>query len=100
MKLECVYREPQPTKKDKTLVEILDRLKRLEGKVDQIPTRAMPLEFGSAQPSPASQPTTFNADTDDTTAYSVPSSRPPQQPSLSTISQPYRHYSAAYKILT
>ncbi|OTB05460.1 hypothetical protein M426DRAFT_135847 [Hypoxylon sp. CI-4A] len=31
MNLECKYREPQPTKKDKTLVEILERLKSLEG---------------------------------------------------------------------
>ncbi|KXJ92458.1 hypothetical protein Micbo1qcDRAFT_162745 [Microdochium bolleyi] len=29
--IECKYREPQPTKKDKTLVEILERLKSLEG---------------------------------------------------------------------
>ncbi|KAL1904901.1 hypothetical protein Sste5344_009428, partial [Sporothrix stenoceras] len=33
-KLACHYREPQPTKKDKTLGEILDRLKSLEGKID------------------------------------------------------------------
>ncbi|KIH89714.1 hypothetical protein SPBR_06814 [Sporothrix brasiliensis 5110] len=33
-KLACRYREPQPTKKDKTLGEILDRLKALEGKID------------------------------------------------------------------
>ncbi|KAK7969795.1 hypothetical protein PG988_008868 [Apiospora saccharicola] len=36
MHLDCRYREPQPTKKDKTLVEILDRLKSLENKVDNI----------------------------------------------------------------
>ncbi|KAH7031178.1 uncharacterized protein B0I36DRAFT_409480 [Microdochium trichocladiopsis] len=29
--IPCKYREPQPTKKDKTLVEILERLKILEG---------------------------------------------------------------------
>ena len=89
------------SRKDKTLVEILDRLKRLEGKVDQIPTRALPMGFGSAQPSPASQPS-FTADNDDTTAYSVPSFRPSQQPSPSgtRLSQPYQHYPAAHKILT
>ncbi|KAK4103041.1 hypothetical protein N658DRAFT_422348 [Parathielavia hyrcaniae] len=32
--LECHYREPQPTKKDRTLVEILDRIKSLEDKID------------------------------------------------------------------
>ncbi|KAL2024199.1 hypothetical protein VTK56DRAFT_9355 [Thermocarpiscus australiensis] len=35
-RLECNYREPQPTKKDKTLVEILDRIKNLEGKIDNL----------------------------------------------------------------
>ncbi|KAF5656108.1 acetate regulatory DNA binding protein [Fusarium heterosporum] len=35
-KLECRYREPQPTKKDKTLVEILERLKSVEGKIDNL----------------------------------------------------------------
>ncbi|KAK1758272.1 hypothetical protein QBC47DRAFT_294622 [Echria macrotheca] len=35
-KLECNYREPQPTKKDKTLVEILDRIKGLEFKIDSL----------------------------------------------------------------
>ncbi|KAH8893819.1 hypothetical protein GQ53DRAFT_99644 [Thozetella sp. PMI_491] len=35
-KLECNYREPQPTKKDKTLVEILERIRSLESKIDRI----------------------------------------------------------------
>ncbi|KAL2153869.1 hypothetical protein VTH82DRAFT_2545 [Thermothelomyces myriococcoides] len=35
-RLECNYREPQPTKKDKTLVEILDRIKSLECKLDSL----------------------------------------------------------------
>ncbi|KAI1634350.1 hypothetical protein F4809DRAFT_643573 [Biscogniauxia mediterranea] len=51
--LECKYREPQPTKKDKTLVEILERLKSLEGglrsldgKVDSLNVRgAFPLSI-------------------------------------------------------
>ncbi|SPJ82113.1 related to acetate regulatory DNA binding protein FacB [Fusarium torulosum] len=38
-KLECRYREPQPTKKDKTLVEILDRLKNVESKIDNLGLR-------------------------------------------------------------
>ncbi|KAG9232702.1 hypothetical protein BJ875DRAFT_513889 [Amylocarpus encephaloides] len=65
MKLDCRYREPPPIEKDQTLVEILDRLKSLEGKVDQIPIRApIPTGFGPAQPSPASQPS-FSATVDD-----------------------------------
>ncbi|KAL2134523.1 hypothetical protein VTI74DRAFT_11567 [Chaetomium olivicolor] len=39
-RLECNYREPQPTKKDKTLVEILDRIKNLEGKIDNLSQRS------------------------------------------------------------
>ncbi|SPQ19261.1 edcc0b2d-fe98-43bb-93e0-629f6b3950e8 [Thermothielavioides terrestris] len=38
-RLECNYREPQPTKKDRTLVEILDRIKNLEGKIDNLSRR-------------------------------------------------------------
>ncbi|KAI6087819.1 hypothetical protein F4821DRAFT_99964 [Hypoxylon rubiginosum] len=53
MNLECKYREPQPTKKDKTLVEILERLKNLEGnlrnldgKVDSLSSRGtLPLSI-------------------------------------------------------
>ncbi|KAK3355790.1 hypothetical protein B0H65DRAFT_58038 [Neurospora tetraspora] len=43
--VECHYREPQPTKKDKTLVEILDKLKVLdvlnvlENKIDHLSSR-------------------------------------------------------------
>ncbi|CAK7214614.1 hypothetical protein SCUCBS95973_002206 [Sporothrix curviconia] len=35
-RLDCHYREPQPTKKDKTLGEILDRLKSVENKIDRL----------------------------------------------------------------
>ncbi|KAI2465576.1 hypothetical protein F4781DRAFT_20426 [Annulohypoxylon bovei var. microspora] len=61
MNLECKYREPQPTKKDKTLVEILERLKSLEGglrnldgKVDSLNARGtLPLSiYGPIQSHP------------------------------------------------
>ncbi|KAI8959961.1 hypothetical protein F5Y11DRAFT_284480 [Daldinia sp. FL1419] len=63
MNLECKYREPQPTKKDKTLVEILERLKSLEGglrnldgKVDNLNARGtLPLSiYGPIQSNPPS----------------------------------------------
>ncbi|KAK3392932.1 hypothetical protein B0H63DRAFT_516147 [Podospora didyma] len=38
-RLDCKYREPQPTKKDKTLVEILDRIKGIENKMDSLGDR-------------------------------------------------------------
>ncbi|KAN0122596.1 hypothetical protein V8E51_000922 [Hyaloscypha variabilis] len=97
MKLECNWREVQPTKKDKTLVEILDRLRSLETKVDRIPTsRGTPASgFGPPQPSPTSQPS-FNADVDPS-SYSS-SLRP--SPSGIKSNQSYRHFSASHKILT
>ncbi|KAF8863357.1 hypothetical protein BDZ45DRAFT_583966 [Acephala macrosclerotiorum] len=102
MKLECRYREPQPTKKDKTLVEILDRLKSLEGKVDRIPTgrTSAPVGFGPPQQAPSSQPS-FSVELDPG-SYSTQSLRPSQQPSPSGLGRTpvYRHASAAHKILT
>ncbi|KAI1079428.1 hypothetical protein F5B20DRAFT_163700 [Whalleya microplaca] len=62
MNLECKYREPQPTKKDKTLVEILERLKSLEGKVDNLNVRGtFPLSiYGPMQSSPPHPPLTLD----------------------------------------
>ncbi|KAI7607061.1 hypothetical protein KC346_g10252, partial [Hortaea werneckii] len=36
LNVECEYREPLPTKKDKTMVHILDTLTRLENKFDNL----------------------------------------------------------------
>lgn len=44
-KLDCRYREPQPTKKDKTLVEILERIKSLEGKIDNLTAQGVAAVF-------------------------------------------------------
>ncbi len=89
------------SRKDKTLVEILDRLKILEGKVDRIPIRApVPTGFGPLQHPPSSQPS-FNTGVE-SNSYSTPSLRLSEQPSPSGVgkSPPYRHASAAHKILT
>ncbi|KAK4142590.1 uncharacterized protein C8A04DRAFT_13061 [Dichotomopilus funicola] len=51
-RLECNYREPQPTKKDKTLVEILDRIRNLEGKIDSLTLRP-PISPATAYPAPS-----------------------------------------------
>ena len=86
------------SRKDKTLVEILDRLESLEGKIDRI-HGSMPAGFGPPQPAPTSEPS-FSTDVDELAPSS--SLRLTQQPSLSGIgsSQPYRHASAAHKMLT
>ena len=80
-------------------MEILDRLKSLEGKVDRIPTNRAPPGFGPLQSSPSSQPS-FTPDVD-LTSFSTTSIRTSQQPSPSGTgrSQPYRHASASLKIL-
>lgn len=44
-KLDCRYRVPQPTKKDKTLVEILERIKSLEGKIDNLTAQGLAANF-------------------------------------------------------
>ena len=89
-------------RKDKTLVEILDRLRSLEGKVDQTPTghAAFPCGFGPPQPSPSSQPD-FSTDLGERMHLSRPN-RPSQKLSPSEIGRdhPYRHASAAHKMLT
>jgi hypothetical protein len=102
IKLDCRYREPPPTKKDQTLVGILDRLKSLERKVDRIPIRApLPTGFGPAQPSPASQPS-FSAEVDDPSSCSASPPRLSQQPSLIGIgrSQPSHQLFSVHKMLT
>lgn len=87
------------TRKDKTLVEILDRLKSLEGKIDRIPTRPLPpTGFGPYQPSPSSQPSFV---TDEPSNYSSLRASQKSSPAGGTgRSQPYRHASAAHKMLT
>ncbi|KAG0650909.1 hypothetical protein D0Z07_2544 [Hyphodiscus hymeniophilus] len=103
MKLECNYREPQPTKKDKTLVQILDRLKILESKIDDRLPPGGPVQtgFGPPQPAPTSQPS-FSANTNEPRSYSASSLPPSLQPSpgITGRNQHYRHASAAHKMLT
>ncbi|RSL78510.1 hypothetical protein CEP51_008140 [Fusarium floridanum] len=81
-KLDCRYREPQPTKKDKTLVEILDRLKTVESKIDNLGLRetATPPLFSTSQPAttyPASTPLLVDPETQDPLpGASLPSTSP------------------------
>ncbi|KAI2616983.1 hypothetical protein GGS26DRAFT_603302 [Hypomontagnella submonticulosa] len=104
--LECKYREPQPTKKDKTLVEILDRLKSLEGglrnldgKVDSLNARGtLPMSiYGLIQPPPpppaavdAGRPSTWQA----TNVHLQTATIPPATP------RDVRYVSATHKMLS
>ncbi|RFU25649.1 hypothetical protein B7463_g10677, partial [Scytalidium lignicola] len=106
MNLECNYREPQPTKKDKTLVEILERLKSLETKVDRLPVFQ---PFTSTDFSPSGQPQqpssqiSFNLNNpENQNTYPASSLQSTQTHSLGSGGNhlPYRHASASLKILT
>ena len=81
------------SRKDRTLVDILSRLDSLEGRMDRVPRGPEPTGFGPPQSVPNSEPS-FNTDIDEP--------RLARQPSLSGIAkrQPYRHASAAHKMLT
>ena len=91
------------TRKDKTLVEILDRLKSLEVKLDDRlpPSRPPQTGFGPPQVAPTSPPS-FSAEADEPRSYSALSLRPSIQPSSGGGGkiQHYRHGSAAHKMLT
>jgi hypothetical protein len=90
------------SRKDKTLVEILDRLTSLEGKVDRLSTLRSPAPrgFGPPQPSPSSQPS-FNNDGDDNVSF-VPSQQLSAQASHVGVAkaQTYRHTSGSFQMLS
>lgn len=90
------------SRKDKTLVEILDRLTSLEGKVDRLSTIRYPAPrgFGPPQASPSSQPS-FNNEVDDNVSF-LTSQQLSGQPSHGDIgkTQLYRHSSGSLKMLS
>ncbi|KIM92758.1 hypothetical protein OIDMADRAFT_173784 [Oidiodendron maius Zn] len=97
---ECRYSEPQPTKRDRTLVDILSRLDSLESKIDRIPPRGPePTGFGPPQSVPNSLPS-FSTDIDEPSTSSSPGLAEQPSPSGPEKRQPYRHASAAHKVLT
>lgn len=85
-------------RKDRTLVEILDRLKKLEGKVDLIPTRGGQSTTSCDPPrlSPARNPTFTNSELQ--FFYSAPSQQ--SGCDATKTSHPYKHTRAAHKILS
>lgn len=88
------------SRKDKTLVEILDRLTSLEGKVDRLrPDTLTPRGFGPPQPSPSSQPS-FSTPIDVNSSF-LASQALLEQQDLTDVatSQPSRHGSGSLKML-
>lgn len=102
MNLECRYREPQPTKKDKTLVEILDRIKNIEGKVESINLRgALPLPgFESHQQTTAVQ-SSYAPESAQSETWEPSTDVQPSAAAIGSSSQThYAYASAAYKTLS
>ncbi|KAL8422776.1 hypothetical protein RB596_003170 [Gaeumannomyces avenae] len=100
-KLECHYREPQPTKKDKTLVEILARIKSLEGKFDSMNVQhagfATPL-YGHLVTTPGFQPASF-ARSDDLSAIPARLSGSDDSGPSSITMAPYTFTSSVHQML-
>ncbi|KAI9650070.1 hypothetical protein NHQ30_000083 [Ciborinia camelliae] len=103
LQIECNYREPVPTKKDKTMVEILDRVKNIEDRLDRLPHQVAVgvSEFGLTQKSPSSQPSftePFNFESDGHMLSN--SSRKHEMIDGQMSNNKYRHFTASHKILT
>ncbi|KAI5920799.1 hypothetical protein F4810DRAFT_399752 [Camillea tinctor] len=102
--LECKYREPQPTKKDKTLVEILERLKSLEGglrnldgKVDSLNVRgAFPLSIYG----PLHQPSHGSLDSGRSSSWPFSNVHISGPAIPSTSAREVQYVSATHKILS
>ncbi|EMR84223.1 putative transcription factor cys6 protein [Botrytis cinerea BcDW1] len=102
LKIECNYREPVPTKKDKTMVEILDRVKNIEVMLEQFPQIATGIaELKQSQTplthSSLNNPLSFKAEGH---TFATTSSHPNEtitgRMHTNTI---YPHYTASHKIL-
>ncbi|KAF7906480.1 hypothetical protein EAF00_000759 [Botryotinia globosa] len=102
LKIDCNYREPVPTKKDKTMVEILDRVKNIESILEQFPQ----LSTGIAEFKPSQTPLTHSSLNDPlsfkpeghtfATSFSHPNEINTGRIHTNSI---YRHYTASHKIL-
>ncbi|KAK9417191.1 hypothetical protein SUNI508_08995 [Seiridium unicorne] len=106
MKLDCKYREPLPTKKDKTLVEILERLRSLEGKVDELSIRGIvPSSSHGRRPThPSQEPGPSSTSIETSQSKSWPPFSDGDIPSSAVMGRSehpqYEYVSSAHKILS
>ncbi|KAH7170815.1 hypothetical protein EDB81DRAFT_180685 [Dactylonectria macrodidyma] len=106
-KLECRYREPQPTncltpgRKDRTLVEILDRLKIVESKIDILSRgqTSLPPPFDTSQAPSGYQSGTPLFDDPDNGQESHLATSGPSSNSPATQPGGYRYDSSVSKML-
>ncbi|KAK4930640.1 hypothetical protein LTR10_011978 [Elasticomyces elasticus] len=100
--VDCEYREPLPTKKDKTMVHILDALTRLENKFDNLS-----MVTGSSPDGSTPAVRTTSAASSSMSAIRSPQmksppqgeSRPQTQDYPSHLQQPYQHLTVPHKIM-
>lgn len=102
----CVYREVPPPKQDRTLMQILDRLSRVETLLETINTRgesqsqnseASPNQAASKVTSPAQQSPVTTASASRSTTMQHPTEILMDEDAQLTI--PYQHTTAAHKLL-
>ncbi|KAF7905491.1 uncharacterized protein EAF01_006012 [Botrytis porri] len=102
LKIDCNYREPVPTKKDKTMVEILDRVKNIESILEQFPQLSMGIpEFKPSQTphtqSSLNEPLSLKAEGHAfATSFSHPNEINTGRIHTNSI---YRHHTASHKVL-
>ncbi|KEY70077.1 hypothetical protein S7711_07862 [Stachybotrys chartarum IBT 7711] len=96
----CIANLNRPSAKDKTLVEILERLRSVESKIDGLGIRGnlTPPLYSVSQASVYPTPGPFVADADVQVPVSA-SSAPPASPAHSNSSGSYRYVSSVYQML-
>ncbi|KAL9083779.1 MAG: hypothetical protein Q9165_008389 [Trypethelium subeluteriae] len=97
LNVPCHYREPQPTKKDKTLVEILASLQRLETKVDAINPSLSSTSSLFAGASTSAQPRTPQSEHQNGSELEALAQYAIERPA--EFSRPFGFVTAAHKVL-
>ncbi|KAK5162475.1 hypothetical protein LTR04_003649 [Oleoguttula sp. CCFEE 6159] len=99
LNVDCRYREPQPTKKDKTMVHILETLQRLENKFDRMSanTSSQSGQDLSSAISPSSQQSSLSTSLEREQRRGI--NRGGDETLPSEMQKSYQHLTAAHKIL-
>ncbi|QDS74774.1 hypothetical protein FKW77_001659 [Venturia effusa] len=103
LNVECRYREPQPTKKDKTMQLMMDQISRMENKINVIGLTVKPNStvFDSAETygSPGSGTSPLSPLSPRSSRAEAFSSFRQDQSFPSEVSSGYRHLTAPHKVL-
>ncbi|TID15171.1 Polyubiquitin [Venturia nashicola] len=103
LNVDCRYREPQPTKKDKSIQQMIDQLSRMESKINVIGHTVNPSStaFDAAETygSPGSGISPMSSASPRLSRPETVSSFHPGQTWPSELSSSYRHLTAPHKVL-